>query len=81
MSEELDRLARAAAEYQESGRTVVEVAEWLVANFPQLGDKPFNLAQVLRTACALPVRDLQYITAWAHGSISRETLQDRLGPR
>lgn len=81
MDEELERLARRAAEYRDIGCSAVEVAELMVENHPSFREAPFNLMQVLRLAFGLSVHDLQYINAWLEGAISREMLNEHLQQR
>ncbi|THA69168.1 hypothetical protein E6P78_12055 [Streptomyces sp. A0958] len=78
MDEEIERLARLAVEYGAIGCSVAEIADLLIDKHPDLRSAPFRLVQVLRSAFGLSVHDLQYVTAWAQGEISMETLEERL---
>ncbi|MFF1961118.1 hypothetical protein ACFVWX_29615 [Streptomyces sp. NPDC058220] len=78
MDEELERLARLAIEYRDTGCGIVEIAELMLEKHPTFRETPFNMAQVLRSAFGLSVHDLQYINAWVQGEISREILEERL---
>jgi hypothetical protein len=78
MDQEIERWARAAAEYREAGHGLVEVVDLLVGEHPGLRDAPFRLALVLRTAFDLSVRDLHSVSAWVRGEISRDVLEEWL---
>ncbi|MFF7053940.1 hypothetical protein ACFY94_36855 [Streptomyces griseorubiginosus] len=78
MDEESERLTRLAAEYYRIGCSIVEIVDLLIGKHPNLRSEPFLLAQVLRSAFNLSVHDLHYVTAWAQGEISRETLEGHL---
>ncbi|MCR3753674.1 hypothetical protein [Lentzea californiensis] len=75
MNQEVERLARAAAEYRGAGHGLVEVVDFLVEQHPRLREAPFRLALVLRAAFDLPTRELHTITAWVRGEMSRDALE------
>ncbi|MGW3927568.1 hypothetical protein ACWECC_05645 [Streptomyces microflavus] len=78
MDEENERLARLAVKYHEIECSIAEIADLLIDKHPNLRLVPLRLSQVLRSAFGISVHDLQYVTAWAQGEISLETLEERL---